>query len=246
MTVLSVSAKFDQPETFSFTQENLIEAQKHIAKYPAGRAQSALMPLLMIAQRQHQNWLPVAAIEACANLVGIPYIRAYEVASFYTQYNLAPVGRHHIQCCTTTPCWLRGSDEVMRACRDTLGTTHGTTSDGLFTVTEVECLGACVNAPMMQVNSHDGTDVFYEDLDYAKTRELLLALKRNEKPQPGSQSGRTSSEPSSGLTSLQEVTARAAAKKTTAQKPVSETNAAPKTPAKKPAAKKPTGKKKAE
>lgn len=218
---MSVQTKFEQPDSFSFTQENLIEAQKHIAKYPQGRAQSALMPLLMIAQKQHQNWLPVAAIECVANMVGIPYVRAYEVASFYTQYNLQPMGRHHIQCCTTTPCWLRGSDEVMRACRDTLGTTNGTTEDGLFTVTEVECLGACVNAPMMQVNSHDGTDEFYEDLDYASTRELLLALKRNEKPKAGSQTGRTSSEPAGGLTSLTEMEsapAKAAKKPATKKK----------------------------
>lgn len=245
MTVLSVSAKFDQPETFSFTQENLIEAQKHIAKYPAGRAQSALMPILNLAQKQHQNWLPVAAIEACANLVGIPYMRAYEVASFYTQYNLQPMGRHHIQCCTTTPCWLRGSDEVMRACKDTLGLTHGTTPDGLFTVQEVECLGACVNAPMMQVNSHDGTDVFFEDLDYAKTRELLLSLKRNERPQPGSQSGRTSSEPAAGLTSLTELPEAKPVKKPTAKKAVAPADQG-KPAAKKPAAKKPATKKKAE
>jgi NADH-quinone oxidoreductase subunit E len=162
------------------------------------------MPILMIAQRQHHNWLPVKAIECVADMLGMPHVRAYEVASFYTQYNLAPMGRHHIQCCTTTPCWLRGSDEVMRACKDTLGTTNGTTEDGLFTVTEVECLGACVNAPMMQVNSHDGMDVFFEDLDYDKTRELLMALKRGEKPKAGSQTGRTSSEPAGGLTSLKE------------------------------------------
>lgn len=204
MSQSSPQTHVEQPTEFSFTAENLAKARAHIAKYPEGRAQSALMPLLMLAQKQHQNWLPVAAIEVVAGMVGIPYIRAYEVASFYTQYNLAPVGRHHIQCCTTTPCWLRGSDEVMRAAKDTLGVTHGTTPDGLFTLTEVECLGACVNAPMIQVNSHDGTDVYYEDLDYAKTRELLLALKRNEKPKAGSQSGRTSSEPAGGLTSLKE------------------------------------------
>lgn len=204
MTVLSVKNEFEQPVSFTFTEANLKACKAHIAKYPEGRQQSALMPILNIAQKQHQNWLPIKAIEACATLVGIPYIRAYEVASFYTQYNLAPMGRHHIQCCTTTPCWLRGSDEVMRAIKDTLGVSSGTTPDNNFTVTEVECLGACVNAPMMQVNSQDGTDVFFEDLDYAKTRELLLALKRNEKPKAGSQTGRTSSEPAGGLTTLKE------------------------------------------
>lgn len=205
MAGVTVQTNFEQPTSFAFTAENLKACKAHIAKYPAGRQQSALMPILNIAQKQHQNWLPIKAIEACAELVGIPYIRAYEVASFYTQYNLAPMGRHHIQCCTTTPCWLRGSDEVMRAIKDTTGVSHGTTPDGMFTVTEVECLGACVNAPMMQLNSQDGTDVFFEDLDYAKTVELLKALKRNEKPKAGSQSGRTSSEPAGGLTSLKEI-----------------------------------------
>lgn len=204
MAGVTVQTNFEQPASFAFTAANLKACKAHIAKYPEGRAQSALMPILSIAQKQHQNWLPVKAIEACAELVGIPYIRAYEVASFYTQYNLAPMGRHHIQCCTTTPCWLRGSDEVMRAIKDTTGISHGTTPDGLFTVNEVECLGACVNAPMIQLNSQDGTDVFYEDLDYARTVELLKALKRNEKPKAGSQSGRTSSEPAGGLTTLKE------------------------------------------
>lgn len=207
MAGAAVQTTFEQPESFAFTDANLKAAKAHIAKYPEGRAQSALMPILTIAQKQHQNWLPIKAIEECAKLVGIPYIRAYEVASFYTQYNLAPMGRHHIQCCTTTPCWLRGSDEVMKAIKEVTGVAHGTSADGMFTVNEVECLGACVNAPMLQLNSQDGTDVFYEDLDYAKTVELLRALKRNEKPKAGSQSGRTSSEPAAGLTTLKEAKA---------------------------------------
>lgn len=204
---MSASSKqhVEQPKTFAFTPENLKKAEAHIAKYPAGREQSALMPLLTLAQRQHQNWLPVVAIETVAKMVNIPYIRAYEVASFYTMYNLAPVGRHHVQCCTTTPCWLKGSDDVVRACRDTLGVNFGeTTPDGEFTLTEVECLGACVNAPMVQVISQDGTDVFYEDLNYANTRELLLKIKRGEKPKVGPQTSRRSSEPAGGLTSLQD------------------------------------------
>lgn len=197
---------FEQPATFVFTPENLAEAKKHIAKYPPGREQSAVMPLLMIAQKQHQNWLPQAAIELVAAMCNMPKIRVHEVASFYSMYNLAPVGRHHVQCCTTTPCWLRGSDEVVRACRDTLGIDFGeTTRDGLFTLTEVECLGACVNAPMIQVDSHDGSETFYEDLDYASTHEILLKLKRNEKPKPGPQSARKSSEPAAGLTTLTKV-----------------------------------------
>lgn len=193
----------EQPASFAFTPENLAEAEKHIAKYPQGREQSAVMPLLMIAQKQNQNWLPIKAIELVAKMCNMPAIRAHEVASFYSMYNLAPVGRHHVQCCTTTPCWLRGSDEVVRACRDTLGIEFGeTTRDGMFTLTEVECLGACVNAPMIQVDSHDGSEIFYEDLDYASAHEILLKLKRNEKPKPGPQIARKSSEPVTGLTTL--------------------------------------------
>ncbi len=201
----AIKQKINQPASFEFTPENLKEAEAHIAKYPAGRQQSAVMPLLTIAQRQHQNWIPQAAMELIAKMLNMPFIRVHEVASFYTMYNLAPMGKHHVQCCTTTPCWLRGSDEVVKACKDTLGVSMGeTTGDGQFTLTEVECLGACVNAPMVQVTSHDGSDFFYEDLDYNSTRELLLKLKRNEKPKPGPQSGRVSSEPNGGLTSLKE------------------------------------------
>ena len=201
----AVKQTFEQPDSFAFTPENLKTAQAHIAKYPAGKQASAVMPLLSLAQTQHRNWVPQAAIEMIAKMLNMPAIRVHEVASFYTMYNLAPVGKHQVQCCTTTPCWLRGSDEMVRACKDTLGVGLGeTTADGQFTLTEVECLGACVNAPMMQVTSHDGSDVFYEDLDYNRTRELLLKLKRNEKPQPGPQNGRKSSEPAGGLTSLKE------------------------------------------
>lgn len=199
-------AHVEQPDHFEFTPENLKAAQMVIGKYPKGFQQSAVMPLLMLAQKQNKNWLPVKAIECVARMLDMPYIRAYEVATFYTMYNLAPVGRYHIQCCTTTPCWLRGSDEVVRACKDALGIGFGeTTPDGTFTLNEAECLGACVNAPMMQVNHGlDGSEIFYEDLTYANTRELLLKLKRHEKPKPGSQSGRHTSEPDGGPTTLKE------------------------------------------
>ncbi len=196
--------KFEQPKEFAFTADNLKEAEVIIARYPAGRQQSAVMPLLMLAQRQHANWLPVVAIEYVANMLGMPYIRAYEVASFYTMYNLSPMGQHHIQCCTTTPCWLRGSDDVVKACKDTLGIGFGeTTADGKFTLTEVECLGACVNAPMVQITSSKD-DEFFEDLNYDTTKEILLQLMQGKKPKPGPQSGRKSSEPAGGLTSLTE------------------------------------------
>lgn len=187
-----------QPASFAFTPENLALAKQHIAKYPEGRQQSAVMPLLDIAQRQHDNWLPQAAIRHVAELLGMAPIRVLEVASFYTMYNLAPVGRHFVQVCTTTPCWLRGSDQVLSACRKHLGIGPGeTTADGQFTVLEVECLGACVNAPMLQLG-----DDFYEDLDEASTGRILEALKRGEQPKPGPQSGRLSSEPLGGATTL--------------------------------------------
>jgi NADH-quinone oxidoreductase E subunit len=194
--------KFEQPKEFAFTKENLEQAKAHIAKYPSGRQQSAVMPLLMLAQQQHDGWLPVAAMEVVANMLGMPYIRVYEVASFYTMYNLAPAGKHHVQVCTTTPCWLRGSDEVVRACRDTLGVEFGEcTPDGMFKLSEVECLGACVNAPMLQITSgYD--DKYFEDLTYASTRELLQNVARGKEVKEGPQSGRTSSEPASGATTL--------------------------------------------
>ncbi|MEJ0010261.1 MAG: NAD(P)H-dependent oxidoreductase subunit E [Alphaproteobacteria bacterium] len=163
------------------------------------------MPLLMLAQKQHANWLPVAAMELVGKMLSMPYIRVLEVATFYNMYNLAPVGRFHVQCCTTTPCWLKGSDEVVKACRDTAGVGLGETSrDGLFTLSEVECLGACVNAPMLCVaDAQDGSEIFYEDLNYQNTRELMFALKRGDKPKTGSQSGRVTSEPAGGLTTLE-------------------------------------------
>jgi NADH-quinone oxidoreductase E subunit len=187
-----------QPAGFAFTAENLELAKKHIAKYPAGRQQSAVMPLLDLAQRQHDNWLPQAAIKCIAEMLGMPVIRVMEVASFYTMYNLAPVGKHFIQVCTTTPCWLAGSDKVLSACRKHLGIGPGeTTADGQFTVIEVECLGACVNAPMLQYN-----DDFFEDLDEASTAKFIEALKSGAAPKPGPQNGRLSSEPLGGATTL--------------------------------------------
>jgi len=165
-----------QPEDFEFTPENLERAQAHIAKYPAGRQQSAVLPLLDLAQRQSGGWLPRAAMHHVAEILGMPRIRVYEVATFYTMFNLNPVGRYLLQACTTTPCWLRGSDAVVDACEKKLGIgIGGTTEDGLFTLIEVECLGACVNAPILQVN-----DDFYEDLDAASTEALLDALREGD------------------------------------------------------------------
>lgn len=185
-----------QPDGFSFTPENLEEARQVIAQYPSGKQQSAVMPLLALAQKQNNNWIPQAAMDYIAQMLGMAPIRVYEVATFYTMYNLKPMGEHHIQVCTTTPCWLRGSDEIMSACKKHLGIKNGeTTVDGKFTLTEVECLGACVNAPMMQVTSHNGKDEYYEDLTPEGTEQLLDALAMDVEVKPGPQSGRKSSEP---------------------------------------------------
>jgi NADH-quinone oxidoreductase E subunit len=187
-----------QPAGFAFTQENLDKAKQIIARYPPLRQASAVMPLLDLAQRQHDGWLPRAAMDHVAELLEMPPIRVYEVATFYTMYNLAPVGQHHVQVCTTTPCWLRGSDGIAAACKRHLGVDFGeTTADGLFTLNQAECLGACVNAPMMQIN-----DDYYEDLTPENTIAVLQALARGERPKTGSQSGRHTSEPSGGRTTL--------------------------------------------
>ncbi len=189
-----------QPDSFAFTPENLEKAKQHIAKYPPRRQASAVMPLLDLAQRQHENWLPRAAMDAVAEMLEMPRIRVYEVATFYTMYNLAPVGEHFVQVCTTTPCWLRGSDDVVSACKSKTGVELGeTTADRKFTVIEVECLGACANAPMMQIN-----DAYYEDLTAESTAAVLDALAKGEKPKAGPQSGRRGSEPAGGPTTLRD------------------------------------------
>lgn len=187
-----------QPETFAFTSDNKALADKIIAKYPPGRQASAVLPLLDIAQRQAGGWLPRAAMDHVASVLRLAPIRVYEVATFYTMFMLQPVGRYHVQVCTTTPCWLRDSDTVLDACRRKLGIELGeTTPDQLFTLSEVECLGACVNAPMMQIN-----DDYYEDLDARSTEAVLDALARGEHPKPGPQNGRITSAPLSGPTTL--------------------------------------------
>ncbi|MFQ5765096.1 MAG: NADH-quinone oxidoreductase subunit NuoE [Rhodospirillales bacterium] len=188
----------EQPERFEFTAENTAQAESIIAKYPEGWQQSAVMPLLDLAQRQNDGWLPKAAMDAVAELLEMPPMRVYEVVTFYTMYNLKPVGKHHVQVCTNLPCWLRGSDGVMGACRKTLGIDVGmTTEDGMFTLSEVECLGACVNAPMIQIN-----DDYYEDLDSVSTEAILDELKAGGTPKTGSQTGRHTCEPAGGPTTL--------------------------------------------
>lgn len=187
-----------QPESFEFTPDNLKKIRAIVAKYPEGCQASAVLPVLDLAQRQHDGWLPRAAMDKTAEILDMPPIRVYEVATFYTMFNLAPIGRHHIQVCTNLPCWLRGSEQVVATCRRTLGIDVGeTTADGLFTLSEAECLGACVNAPMMQID-----DDYYEDLDEASTENILLALKMGQTPTPGPQGGRKGCEPAGGLTTL--------------------------------------------
>ena len=188
----------DQPKSFKFTAENEKEIKRIIAKYPKGRQASAVMPLLDLAQRQHDNWIPMAAIEAIAVRLDMAEIRVLEVATFYTMFNLKPVGKYFLQACTTTPCWLRGSDEMIRCIKDRYGIASGQTSDcGRFSLLEVECLGACVNAPILQVN-----DDFYEDLDYQTTGALLDSLEADAPLPVGSVVGRSGSEASGGGTTL--------------------------------------------
>lgn len=180
-----------EPKKFVFNDENLEAAKKIIAKYPEGKQRSAILPLFDLAQRQNNGYISQDIIEYVAEMVGIPAIRAHEVASFYTMFNLKPVGQYHVQICGTTPCWLRGSDNIKKACQDKLGIEVGqTTSDGIFTLSEVECLGACVNAPIVQIN-----DDYYEDLDPEIMQQILADLRAGKAIRPGSQIGRVGSAP---------------------------------------------------
>ena len=191
-------------EEFVFSEDTLAAANAEITKYPEGRQASAVMPLLDLAQRQCNGWLPREAMDYVADFLDMPPIKVYEVATFYTMYNLAPIGKYHVQVCTNLPCWLRGSDDITAACKKNLGIEFGqTTSNGDFTLSEVECLGACVNAPMIQIN-----DDYYEDLDGITTASILTQLAIGENPQTGSQVGRNSCEPTGGLTTLTEINIR--------------------------------------
>lgn len=177
--------------SFQFTQENLAEAKKIIAKYPAGRQKSAVMPLLDLAQRQNENFISKDIIEYIANMLELAPIQVYEVASFYSMYNLKPVGKYLIQVCGTTPCMLRGAEDLIKLCKTKLGIGKEETSeDKLFTLKEVECLGACVNAPMVQIN-----DDYFEDLNPEIFSKILDDLKSGKPVKIGSQTGRISSEP---------------------------------------------------
>lgn len=182
---------------FEFTPENLKRAEAIMAIYPEGHKKAAVIPLLDLAQRQHE-WLPITAMHKVAEILDMPKMRVYEVATFYTMFNRNPTGKYHIQVCTTTPCWLRGSDDIMNCIKKKLNIKPGEMSaDGLFSLSEVECLGACVNAPMIQVN-----DDYFEDLTVKDTEEILEDLKNDRVPKAGPRSGRFAAEPIGGLTSL--------------------------------------------
>ncbi len=179
-----------QVDNFAFTPENLERARKLIANYPPGRQASAVIGVLDIAQRQ-QGWLPRVAMEEVAKLLDMAPIRVYEIATFYTMFHLKPKGKYLLQVCTTTPCWLRGSEAVMKACE------HAAQDSDMFSVQEVECLGACVNAPVVQIN-----DDFYEDLDETSIKRVLDAFRGGETPKPGPQIDRQTSAPVGGPTTL--------------------------------------------
>jgi NADH-quinone oxidoreductase subunit E len=187
----------DRPEAFAFTSENLDWAKEQIKKYPEGRQASAVLPLLWRAQEQCDGWLPEPALRYVADLLGMAYIRVYEIATFYTMFNLSPVGRYYVQVCGTTPCWLRGAEGIKAACRKLIGAPGHVTDDGLFSWIEVECLGACVNAPMVQINKD-----YYEDLTPESFEKILTDLRAGREVKPGPQDGRHSSEPYGGLTTL--------------------------------------------
>ena len=181
----------DQPKNFKFNTKNLNKAEKIISNYPKGKQQSAVMALLYIAQRQNDNWIPLSAMKHIANMLDMPYIKVYEVATFYTMYNLAPVGEYFFQVCTTTPCMLRGAYNLVEICKKKISKNESKISkDGKSSWMEVECLGACVNAPMIQIN-----DDYFEDLDSQKLEKIIDQVNNNQKLTPGSYRGRLSAEP---------------------------------------------------
>jgi len=192
-------SKEDNPSIpFEFNDANKKRIEAILAIYPEGHKRGAMMPLLDLAQRQH-GWLPISAMHKVAEILSLPNMRVYEVATFYTMFNRRPMGKYHIQVCTCTPCWLRDSDAVLKAVCDATNTeVGGTSTDNMFTISEVECLGACANAPMLQVN-----DDYYEDLTAETTTDIINKLKKGERPPPGPQKvERFAAEPAGELTSL--------------------------------------------
>jgi NADH-quinone oxidoreductase E subunit len=191
----------EQPDNFEFNSISLEAAKNIIKNYPKGKEQSAVMALLYIAQKQNNNWIPLAAMKYIGKFLDIPYIKVYEVATFYSMYNLAPVGKNFIQVCTTTPCMIRGAYKLVEACKEKISEKENELSkDKSCSWMEVECLGACVNAPMMQIN-----DDYYEDLDKEKTLKILDKILSGEKPKPGSYRGRVNNEPENNRKTLVEL-----------------------------------------
>tara|TARA_B100000287_G_scaffold432804_1_gene492986 strand:+ start:393 stop:1001 length:609 start_codon:yes stop_codon:yes gene_type:complete len=198
MSLKKISKK--QPQVFEFSEKSLEFANKIISNYPEGRKQSAVMALLYIAQRQNNNWIPLVAMKYIAKFLEMPYIKVYEVATFYSMYNLAPVGEYFFQVCTTTPCMLRGAYKLVDVCKNKISKNETEiSSDGKISWMEVECLGACVNAPMIQIN-----DNYFEDLDEKKLEKLIEKIKLGKDIEPGSYKGRKSSEPENNRSTLME------------------------------------------
>ena len=188
----------DQPSNFEFNKKNLEGAEKIIKKYPEGKHKSAVMALLYLAQKQNDNWIPLVAMKYIAKFLNIPYIKVYEVATFYTMYNLSPVGKYFFQICTTTPCMIRGAYDLVNVCKKKISDKEKQLSkDKICSWTEVECLGACINAPMMQINND-----YYEDLNKEKTEKIIDQIQKGEKPLPGSYRGRKNSEPENNRKTL--------------------------------------------
>jgi len=191
----------EQPEHFEFDSRNLEKAKKIITNYPEGKQQSAVMALLYLAQNQNENWIPLSAMKYIGKFLSIPYIKVYEVATFYTMYNLLPVGKNFIQVCTTTPCMIRGAYKLVEACKEKISKNENELSeDKKCSWVEVECLGACVNAPMMQINND-----YFEDLDKEKTLKILDQILKGESPKPGSYRGRLNSEPENNRKTLLDI-----------------------------------------
>jgi NADH-quinone oxidoreductase subunit E len=207
MSVRRLAPPEVQPKEFSFSKANLAWAKDQLAKYPEGRQQSAIIPLLWRAQEQAGGWLPEAAIRHVAEFLGMAHIRALEVATFYTMFNLSPVGKFHVQFCGTTPCRLRGADAIEDLCLARIGEQGHVTEDGKFSWVEVECLGACVNAPMVQINAD-----YYEDLTRESFGKILDQLATGKKPKPGPQVDREQSAPVGGPTTLTDKSIYAARK----------------------------------
>ncbi len=202
-----------QPENFQFSAANLKWAKAQVKKYPPGKQASAVIPLLWRAQEQHDGWLPEPALRAVAEMLDMAYIRVYEVATFYTMYNLSPVGKYFVQLCGTTPCWLRGADDLKEVCRHVIGEQNQVTEDGMLSWLEVECLGACTNAPMVQINKD-----YFEDLDAKGFEKLLTDLREGREVKPGPQNGRQFSCPEGGATTLLNGSAPSVAKRVTKTK----------------------------